>query len=207
MNREQFINELTAGAGAMGILLDEKAKDQLFIYYYELERWNRKINLVSRQQHDWIRIHFLDSLAPLGLDLLEGGNRVVDLGAGAGFPGVPLKLTRESIFLGMAEASGKKCAWLKHLTRMLKIDEAQVLEGRFEDLVGSGWAGDFDVAVSRAAAKPWKILDLARPFLAPGGRVLVYTTEALVEKGLGKVYPYKVPGSKVPSVIWEVEIN
>jgi 16S rRNA (guanine527-N7)-methyltransferase len=131
---------------------------------------------------------------------------VVDLGAGAGFPGVPLKIAGKGIFLGMAEASGKKCAWLKHLLRILEIDDAQVLEGRFGDLADEGWAGFFDIAVSRAAAKPRKILDLARPFIAPGGQVLVYTTEKLIEEGIGKVHPYIVPGSKVPSVIWEVEV-
>jgi len=206
MIKEQFVKDITTGSEAMGVQLDEQALDRLFIYYTELERWNRKVNLVSRQQHDWIRIHFLDSLAPLGLGLVGEADRVVDLGAGAGFPGVPLKIAREGLFLSMAEASGKKCAWLKHLTRVLEIEEAQVLEGRFEDHVDNGWAGGFDVAVSRAAAKPWKILDLARPFLVPGGRMLVYTTEALVEKGLGKVHPYKVPGSRIPSVIWEVII-
>ena len=206
MTREQFIHDLTTGAEAMGIRLDEQAKSRLFIYYTELGRWNHKVNLVSRRPHDWIRIHFLDSLAPLGLGLLGKGGRVVDLGAGAGFPGMPLKIAREGISLCMAEASGKKCTWLKHLTRVLELKEAQVLEGRFEELTDSGWAGCFDTAVSRAAAKPWKILELARPFLAPGGRALVYTTEALVEEGVGRVHPYKVPGSKVPSVVWEVTI-
>jgi 16S rRNA (guanine527-N7)-methyltransferase len=206
MDEQTFISKMTEGTRAMGIQLDERAIDRLFIYFNELERWNRKINLVSRQQHDWVRIHFLDSLAPLGLGLLGEAARVVDLGAGAGFPGVPLKIAMEGIFLGMAEASGKKCAWLKHITRLLEIDETMVLEGRFEGLSGNEWTGDFDVAVSRAAAKPWKILNLARPFLTPGGKVLVYTTEALVEKDLGRIHPYTVPGSKVPSVIWEVTI-
>ena len=205
MEKDTFISQMKAGAQAMGIVLGGITLDWLFIYYTELERWNRKVNLVSRQRHDWIRIHFLDSLAPLGLGLLGEGVRVVDLGAGAGFPGVPLKVSINNIFLGMAEASGKKCSWLKHLMRVLEIDNAQVLEGRFEDLVSGGWSKSFDVAVSRAAAKPHKLLDLARPFLVPGGRVLIYTTEALVEKGVGKVHPYKVPGSKIPSVIWEVE--
>src|SRR5680860_394506 len=115
MIKEQFIHELTIGTEVMGIQLDELAKSRLFIYYTELERWNRKVNLVSRRPHDWIRIHFLDSLAPLTLGLLGEGGRVVDLGAGAGFPGMPLKIARESVSLSMAEASGKKCTWLKHL--------------------------------------------------------------------------------------------
>jgi 16S rRNA (guanine527-N7)-methyltransferase len=206
MTKEQFIRDLTAGADAMGIHLAEKALDRLYIYHTELERWNRRVNLVSRQQHNWIRAHFLDSLAPPGLLLIGEHDSVVDLGAGAGFPGVPLKIVREDLFLGMAEASAKKCAWLKHLIRQLELDGAQVLEGRIEELTEKGWAGSFDVAVSRAAAKPKRILDLARPFLSPGGRSLIYTTEALVEEGLGKVHHYKVPGSKVPSVIWEVTI-
>jgi len=205
MTREQFLSELNAGARAMGVPLSDHAGDRMFVYFSELERWNRKINLVSRQQQDWMRVHFLDSLAALSLRLLGEGVRVVDLGAGAGFPGVPLKIAEDSIFLVMAEASGKKCAWLKHLTRALELSRAQVLEGRFEDQVTDGWGGSFDVVVSRAAAKPWKILDLARPFLRPGGRTLIYTTEALAKKGVGRVHPYKVPGSKVPSVIWEVE--
>jgi 16S rRNA (guanine527-N7)-methyltransferase len=206
MTREQFIHDLNAGAKAMGVPLNDPAGDRMFVYYTELERWNRRVNLVSRQQEDWMRIHFLDSLAALSLRLVGEGVRVVDLGAGAGFPGVPLKVVQDSIFLGMAEASGKKCAWLKHLTRALALSRAQVLEGRFEDLLTDGWGESFDVAVSRAAAKPWKILELARPFLSPGGRVLVYTSEALADKGVGKVHPYKVPGSRVPSVIWEVMI-
>jgi len=206
MTREQFIKELTRGAESMGLPLNSSAVDRMFLYYSELQRWNRKVNLVSRQRHDWIPIHFLDSLSALGLGLLVEGARVVDLGAGAGFPGMPLKIARDSIFLCLAEASGRKCAWLKHLVRSLDLDGAQVLEGRFEDLIDGGWAGNFDVAVSRAAARPRKIVDLARPFLVPGGRILIYTTAALVEKGAGRVHPYKVPGSKVPSVIWEIII-
>ncbi|MDT8367367.1 MAG: 16S rRNA (guanine(527)-N(7))-methyltransferase RsmG [bacterium] len=207
MDKASFISQMSNGVTAMGIQVSDEALVRLFVFYTELERWNRKVNLVSRRPHDWISIHFLDSLAPLALGLLGKGGRVVDLGAGAGFPGVPLKIARESISLCMAEASGKKCTWLKHLIRALDVSEAQVLEGRFEELINSGWAGYFDTAVSRAAAKPWKMLDLARPFLAPGGRLLVYTTEALADEGLGRIHPYQVPGSKVPSVIWEITIQ
>ena len=189
----------------MGVNLDEGALDRLFIYFTELQRWNLRVNLVSRQNHDWLRAHFLDSLAPLGLGLLKGAAKIVDLGAGAGFPGVPLKVVESRVFLGMAEVSGKKCAWLRHLARVLELEEARVLEGRLEDLAEE-WGQRFDVAVSRAAARPRSILELARPFLHPGGRVLIYTTEALAEKGSGRIHPYHVPGSKVPSVVWEVEI-
>jgi 16S rRNA (guanine527-N7)-methyltransferase len=206
MTREQFIRDLSAGAEAMGVLLTEPALKRFFLYYTELQRWNRKVNLVSRKQHDWVSIHFLDSLSCLGLGLLGQEGRIVDLGSGAGFPGLPLKIARDDLFVGMAEASRKKCTWLRHLTRILELDKVSIMEGRFKELVEGGWAGQFDVAVSRAAAKPGKILDIARPFIAGGGRVLIYTTEALVKKGQGRVHPYRVPGSNVPSVIWEVGV-
>ncbi len=205
MKRDQFINSLSAGIEAMGIVLDGQAMDRLFIYHSELEKWNKKVNLVSRKQPDWVRVHFLDSLAPLGMGLVSGRERVVDLGAGAGFPGVPLKVARPGLKLSLAEASGKKCVWLNHLVRTLGIEDAEVLGGRFEELLEKGRGGEYDLVVSRAAAKPKGILKLASRFLAPGGRTLIYTTRTLVDEKVGKVYPYRVPGSKVPSVIWEVK--
>jgi 16S rRNA (guanine527-N7)-methyltransferase len=205
MEKDTFIFQITEGTDAMGITLTEEAVSRLFIYHSELEKWNKKINLVSRQQSDWVRVHFLDSLAPIGLGLVSGSERVVDLGAGAGFPGVPLKVARVGLKLGLAEASEKKCVWLNHLVRTLGIEDAEVLGGRFEELLEKERSGQYDLVVSRAAAKPKGILKLASRFLAPGGRTLIYTTRALVDEGVGKVHPYKVPGSKVPSVIWEVK--
>ncbi len=188
----------------MGVILAEEAASQLFIYYTELQKWNKKVNLVSRKQPDWVRIHFLDSLVPLAMGLVAGSERMVDLGAGAGFPGVPLKVARVGLKLGLAEASGKKCAWLSHLVRILDLEGVEVLGGRFEELLERKRGGQYDLVVSRAAAKPKEILKLASRFLAPGGKALIYTTRALIDEEVGTVHPYKVPGSKVPSVIWEV---
>jgi 16S rRNA G527 N7-methylase RsmG len=88
--------------------------------------------------------------------------------------------------------------------RLLELEEVDVFEGRFDELAGEPGAHNFDLAVSRAAARPPQIVKQAEGFLVPDGRLLVYTTQDLVIKGVGNVYPYLVPGSKVPSVIWEV---
>lgn len=204
MDKSQFIQSMSTGAEKLNIPLSEKAAGQLFVYYTELEKWNQKVNLVSRQQADWVRVHFLDSLVPLGMGLVEGSERTVDLGSGAGFPGVPLKAASPGLAMDLAEAVGKKCAWLNHLLRTLELTNARVLGGRFEELLEEGRARQYDLVVSRAAAKPKELCRFARLFLAPGGKALIYTTRALVEEGVGTVHPYTVPGSKVPSVIWEV---
>ena len=91
------------------------------------------------------------------MGLVSGEERVVDLGAGAGFPGLPLKVARSGLMLGMAEGSGKKCAFLRHVVRTLDLESAEVLEGRFDNLLEEGWRNRFDIAVSRAADKPARI--------------------------------------------------
>jgi 16S rRNA (guanine527-N7)-methyltransferase len=154
-----------------------------------------------------VRIHFLDSLVPLGMGLVSGEERVIDLGAGAGFPGLPLKVARSGLMLGMAEGSGKKCAFLRHVVRTLDLESAEVLEGRFDSLLEEGWRNRFDIAVSRAADKPARIAASSRGFLSQGGRVLVYTTPELTEKNVGKIHRYAVPGSKVQWCIWEVPVE
>jgi len=207
MIREKFIDNLEAGAAAMGIRLEGKILEQFYRYFSELSRWNARVNLVSRQEPDWIRVHFLDSLASLSIGLVVKEGRMVDLGAGAGFPGVPLKLANPGLSLDLAEASGKKCVWLRHLLRILGLEESAVLEGRFERLLEEGCGGAYDLAVSRAAARPGKMLEEARPFLRPGGKLLVSTTEDLTENGVGKVHRYTIPGSTASSVIWEVNRN
>jgi 16S rRNA (guanine527-N7)-methyltransferase len=141
------------------------------------------------------------------MGLVSGEERVIDLGAGAGFPGLPLKVARPGVMLGMAEGSGKKCAFLRHIVRTLDLDSAQVLEGRFENLLEKGWKNHFDIAVSRAAAKPSRIVAGSLSFLNERGRVLIYTTPDLTEQNMGKLHPYRVPGSKVQWCIWEVPVS
>ena len=205
MTKDEFIVELAAGAAGMGTQIPDKAQELMYVYYSELRRWNNRINLVSRRESGWVQAHFLDSLAPVALGLLDGHERVVDLGSGAGFPGIPLKLVNPDLVLMLAEVSGKKCAWLRHLVRILGIERVEVLQGRFEDMEKEEWGQMFDIAVSRAAAKPTKIVTLAENFLSPDGTLLVYTTMGRVEKKAGRVHTYQVPGSSVPSVIWEVK--
>lgn len=188
----------------MGVHLDDAAQEKLCLFYSELVKWNRRINLVSRNEPDWVRVHFLDSLAPVALGLLAGRERIIDLGAGAGFPGIPLKVACPEVMLGLAEASGRKCAWLRHIIRTLGLEGTKVLEGRFDSLAEIAEKYVFTLAVSRAAAKPVKVVQQAKPFLVQGGRLLIYTTRSLVKEGMGNIYPYRVPGSKVPSVIWEI---
>lgn len=203
METEEFIKSLKQGAKELGIELNPEQLDQFVAYFRELEKWNRNINLVSRKEHDWTRVHFLDSLVPLGMNLVSGSEKMVDLGAGAGFPGLALKIGSPGLEVFLAEASGKKCAFLRHIIRTLDLKDVHVMEGRFEE-IATERDGRFDLVVSRASAKPRLILEVAQPLLREGGRALIYTTEDLADLDRGGLHPYRMPGSPREWVIWEV---
>jgi 16S rRNA (guanine527-N7)-methyltransferase len=216
---DTFGNSLQTGAAALGVPLGEAALGALGLYAAELARWNRTINLVSREEDegDWAERHFLDSLAPLATGLLGGGKlEVLDLGSGAGFPGLPLAVVRPGFSLFLAEGDARKCSFLRHIIRTLPVPGAQVLQGGFRDLgapgsaglfpplKGKDAAGRFDLVVSRAAAQPDAIRDLALSFLRPGGRALLWVTDVPRET-IGRIHPYTLPFSGRKAVIWEVE--
>ncbi len=203
MNKKKFKSEMKTRALAMGIDLAGSSLARFTIYYTELKKWSKNVNLVSKKEPDWLGVHFLDSLAPLALGLIRGDERVADLGSGAGFPGLALKIAVPSLDLVLVESSGKKCAFLRHVSRSLGLEQAAVLEGRFS-VVAPSESDGFDLIVSRASAKPLRVIDEAMPSLKTKGRVLIYTSSSLADENVGNSYSYKVPGTNRSWVIWEV---
>ncbi|GBE14845.1 ribosomal RNA small subunit methyltransferase G [bacterium BMS3Abin14] len=205
MERGRFAEVLASGAALVPVDLDPAAVDLFYSYYMELVRWNRRINLVSRRQHDWIGTHFLDSLAPLGMGLISGHEKALDLGSGAGFPGLPLRIASPGLRIFLAEASTRKCAFLRHVVHLLELDAVKILEGRSEDFQEQATIkGEMDLVLTRAAARPKRILSWALPFLRPGGRILIYTGRDLVDNKVGNVHPYRGSDGHGDRVIWEV---
>jgi 16S rRNA (guanine527-N7)-methyltransferase len=192
----------------MGIPVGEAAEGLILRQLAELARWNRAINLVSREEDEtgWIERHVLDSLVPLAIGLVgEGDCAMLDLGAGAGFPGIPLAANRPGLILSMAEGDARKCAFLRHLLRTLPLAGARVLQGRFQDLPDGGGEGNrYDLVVTRAAAAPGSAAAAAMPFLRPGGRLLVWASDVPRETS-GRIHPYTLPFSGRKALILEME--
>lgn len=126
---------LAEGCAVLGIRLDQIAMDRLVLYFEELKRWSRKINLIAKESTDAriIENHFLDSLTLL--PHLESGGRVhlLDVGSGAGFPGLACKAARPDIALTVVEPRLKRVSFLKHIVRTLKMNDVSVLACRIED--------------------------------------------------------------------------
>lgn len=117
--------------------------------------------------------HFVDSLTVLpllGNDSNGEGPHLLDLGTGAGFPGIPLKLMNDSIRLTLVDASRKKTSFLKHALRVLELERATVINARIENIAHEG--DSYDYVVSRATFSLAELIAMAHPFLSPGGTLI-----------------------------------
>ena len=207
------------GAAEYGISLPELVGAAFETYYSRLESRGRDINLTAvTGEQDVARLHFLDSIALLkacdftGESAARGGSgpRVIDVGSGAGFPGLPMKLAEPSIDLTLLDATGKRVAFLEELCGVLGVGAA-CIHARAEELSREpDMREQFDVAVSRAVARLNVLCELILPFVMVGGLFLAMkgvdsaqeTAEAEnAVKALGARlegnFDYTIPGTDV----------
>lgn len=121
------------------------------IYLSELKKWSKAYNLTCiRSDEDIVIKHFLDSLLYLKA-IPRGSLRVADVGSGAGFPGIPLKIVRPELEMFLIEPSGKKAAFLRHIARRLQIDKIEIIEKRVEEIqVSQELKAAVDIVLTRA---------------------------------------------------------
>ena len=169
---------LSRDSEAHGVRLTPAQLEQFETYLRLLMEWSGRVNLVGDTAPDVVRQrHFVESLA-LGAalrerEILRPDSRVLDLGAGAGFPGVVLKIAWPGIRLTLLEATAKKAAFLSALVEALGFKETPVLPGRAETLGHDPTLrGEFDLVVARAVAPLPVLLELALPFARVGGRLV-----------------------------------
>lgn len=164
---------LAKGADRLGLKLTDRMKEALLVYLAELIRWNKKINLTSLEGPEEIVIgHFLDSLAFLKAFTLKEG-RIADLGTGAGFPGIPIKIYLGPVTLNLIESSKKKASFLHHIVGLLKLDDVKIIDKRVEELDPvSDPSLSSDIIVARAFSKLDKLVKNSLPILRPGGRII-----------------------------------
>ncbi|MDD5642535.1 MAG: 16S rRNA (guanine(527)-N(7))-methyltransferase RsmG, partial [Syntrophales bacterium] len=159
------------GIAALGLELPPQAFEQFRIYLEELKRWNARVNLTGlKTDRDIISKHFLDSLAVL--PYLGEANSLADLGSGAGFPGLVLKLARPFVSLTLVEARAKKAAFLEYLVSLLKLEGVEVVQVHLTPELTRQWGPRFQAVTSRATFPLARFLELAAPLLHPRGRVL-----------------------------------
>ena len=172
------MKELIEGAGKLGIEFSARQVRQFELYYQELIEWNKKINLTAITNYCSVQVkHFLDSLTvTLALpakELEKSDFNIIDVGTGAGFPGVPLKILLPQPRLILIEPTIKKTAFLHHIIRKLDLQNVEVLNSRAEEAAHLPlYREQFALALSRAVALLPALVELTLPFCQVGGRFI-----------------------------------
>jgi 16S rRNA (guanine527-N7)-methyltransferase len=179
------MQRLLAGASALGLRLTREQQASFTLYYEELVAWNQKFNLTAITEYEQVQIrHFLDSLSCLlaqearqALGRREA--RMIDVGSGAGFPGIPLKLVCANAQLTLLEATGKKVTFLESLIQQLGLQTASAIKARAEDLGHDPEHRErYDLALARAVAELPVVAEYTLPFCKIGGWVIAQKGEA-----------------------------
>jgi 16S rRNA (guanine527-N7)-methyltransferase len=165
------------GARRMGITVHADQADQFAAHALILKEWNQKINLTAIDSPmDMAVKHFLDSI--VSSRHIEPGSRMLDVGSGAGFPGIPLKVMMPSLDVTLVDATRKKVSFLNHVIRRLHLSHITAMHSRLEDLQQE-WEGRFDVIVCRAFSSLGDFVEKSLPLLVPGGLLLAFKGKGL----------------------------
>jgi len=185
---------LLQGIEALGLSCSEAEAELFMSYLSELKKWNRAYSLTSiRDDQGIVTKHFLDSLMYLKA-LPDDMNSIADIGAGAGFPGLPIKILRPEVELYLVEPVQKKAAFLRSTARRLGLDGVEVLAQRVEDVSGL----QVDAAVTRALFTIKDFFDKAHHLVRPGG-VFVLSKGPKVGDELRDVdFPFETVEMKLP---------
>lgn len=161
-----------------GIDLTATQQEAFDKYYRLLVEWNEKFNLTAITEYTDVQVkHMIDSLTAAPV-LLEAGvlnKKLIDVGAGAGFPGMPLAIAMPDLYVTLLEATGKKVHFLDHVTRELDLQNVTCVHGRAEEYArGPKEREQYDFAVARALAPMRTLVEYILPFVKVGGTAIAY---------------------------------
>ena len=197
-----FQEELKNGLQQMNIQAESRQLALCQTFFDLLMEWNQRMNLTSiKEAADAVQKHFLDSLAPLALGLIPSGASIIDIGAGAGFPSLPLAIFREDCHFTLLDSVRKKTTFLEEACRQLGLNNVSPCWGRAEELARKEeYRETFTIAVNRAVAPINVLLEYAMPFLKVGGKMLSFKGPAAQEEIANAKKAFRVLGARLLGV-------
>ncbi|MCP4746516.1 MAG: 16S rRNA (guanine(527)-N(7))-methyltransferase RsmG [Desulfobacteraceae bacterium] len=211
VNSDRWMQLLIDAGAQMQVTVEEHQARMMAQHAQMLLAWNKKTNLTAIVDPIEIAVkHYLDSLA--GLSYIKSGNRVLDMGTGAGFPGLPLKIMLPGLSLVLADSSRKKISFIKHAVRTIGLKDVEPLQARVEQLAqNERFRSGFDVVTCRALKGIDQIIKWALPFLSPNGRIVAYkAAKEIIETTASKensTFGAYARQFKIQSVEYHLPIN
>jgi len=166
-----MINLLKQGCDELNIPITDEGLNNFIKYMELLIDWNKKINLTAiTDPEEIITKHFLDSITPVSAGLIEKNASVIDVGCGAGFPGLPIKLVRNDIKLTLLDSLAKRLNFINSVLKDTNTEDVTLVHSRAEDGgQNPGYREKFDVALSRAVANMSVLIEYCLPYVKVGG--------------------------------------
>jgi 16S rRNA (guanine527-N7)-methyltransferase len=207
------MQKLLWGTAQMGLNLLPAQAAAFDTFTEELLAWNERTNLTAITDPDQVEIrHYLDSLALVpALAALEGvppatllgrGVKAIDVGAGAGLPGLALRIIWPKLRLCAMEATGKKVRFIEHMVARLGLTDVQTVHGRAEELgLREEYRATYDLVLARAVASLPTLVEYLLPLARRGGRVVAYKGSAAHEEALAAEYAIRVLGGQLTRLI------
>ncbi len=179
-NIMSFKNDLSA----LGVVLSDCQIEQFLTYYEMLVDWNQKMNLTAITEYEEVlKKHFIDSISLIKAYDVTKDSKVIDVGTGAGFPGLALKIAYPNLQVTLLDSLNKRIHFLDAVIESLGLKEVETIHGRAEDLAKPDMLREkFDLCVSRAVANLSTLSEYCLPFVKQGGQFISYKSEKISEE-------------------------
>ena len=180
----EIMNQLKEEALFFNVVLSDKQLEQFYTYYKMLIEWNEKINLTAITNFDEVlKKHFLDSIS-IGRILKQDTDlSILDIGTGAGFPGIPIKIAFPDTDITLIDSLNKRVHFLNEVIDELDLKKIKAMHGRAEDFAKKGMLREqFDICVSRAVANLSSLSEFCLPYVKVGGKFISYKSEKAIEE-------------------------
>jgi len=212
-------NTFTTQVEGLGVKIDKKQEQAFENYFNLLIQWNNKVNLTRIvDEKEVYEKHFLDSIAIVKSISLCKPYKIIDIGSGAGLPGIPLKIVFPELEVVLLDSLGKRVDFLEKVIKVLDLMHIKAINGRAEDLArDSEHRGSYDVAVSRAVSSLATLAEYSLPFLKVEGSFIAYKSDvteeldnaknALMVLGgrVSQVEKFNLPGTNISRTLVRVE--
>lgn len=200
MNKEEFIEKMQEKSTFLNVRFSVKQTEQFFEYMNLLIEWNEKMNLTAITDPEEIILkHFIDSITIL--KNIENDAKIVDVGTGAGFPGIPLSIMRPDLKITLVDSLNKRLIFLQEVVNKLELKNVEIIHARAEEFgQNKKYRENFDIATSRAVANLATLSEYLIPLVKVGGKVVAMKASELQEEVENAKKAIDVLGGKIEMI-------